>query len=185
MILRNSMLSLAATAAIFGVASVPAFAFTFGTLGFNQVGTATWNGTSITLPSTTGTVNAAGGGLSGLMGSTVTFSPNPVTPGSFFDFTIGTYTFTDTTPVSFTNLFPSSVIVFPLLSGSFTGPGVPAGTTGTFNVSFPYVPGSSTSVNESYTFSANTIVPEPGNVAMLVGMGMSGVGFLVRRRRAK
>ena len=38
----------------------------------------------------------------------------------------------------------------------------------------------------SFSFRVQTnAVPEPGSVALLVGMGVSGAGFLVRRRRSK
>jgi len=43
--------------------------------------------------------------------------------------------------------------------------------------------------NASWTFSSNTLppppptVPEPGSVAMLVGLGLSSVGIMIRRRR--
>jgi hypothetical protein len=73
--------------------------------------------------------------------------------------------------------------------GSIT---VPGGALGTLSAAFTQatVPTLGT-VNATFSFVTNVPIlppmstPEPGNVAMLVGLGLSSVSFLVRRRRSK
>ncbi len=40
-------------------------------------------------------------------------------------------------------------------------------------------------INTVLISTNGTSVPEPGSVAMLVGMSLSGAGFLIRQRRSK
>jgi hypothetical protein len=57
---------------------------------------------------------------------------------------------------------------------------------GVFAVEYGFNPGdltNTTAANFQVNVSGPFSTPEPGNVAMLVGMSLSGVGFLVRRRK--
>jgi len=185
MILRNNILSLAATATVLGIASVPAFAFT-GDLFFHYTSPnhGTTNGTTVTTANVS--VNSVDGDFSPtLVNDAVTFSASTLPSGT--SFTLGGYSFTAAGPATLDFTDHLSIVFNSFVPGSFTGPGITTPQTGFLNATFSYVPGSTTLVNSDFTFSTQpgSFTPEPGNVAMLTGMGVSGIGFLVRRRRSK
>lgn len=69
------------------------------------------------------------------------------------------------------------------LFGTYTpGPGLSGfvATPGEVRVSINQ---SGASLSQAITLSTPAAVPEPGRVALLAGMGLSGVGFLARRRK--
>jgi len=62
---------------------------------------------------------------------------------------------------------------------------VPGGTApGTYKDDLYFDSGSGTA-DTQFRIIVGPATPEPGNVAMLTGLGLSGAGFLIRRRRSK
>ncbi len=185
----------------------------FGTFGFIQFGSYSANTpdlststTTITLPNLSGTVNsvpnnydathvnsfaslANGNPVAGIyplnQGSTVTLSTTTITTGghlnlNFTDNNGDAFAFTggpagiSAAPGSFTYHFDELGSITFLgktqvadISGSFTQTGSGGAINGTFTFVSPPPPG----------------VPEPGGVALVMGMGVSGAGFVVRRVR--
>lgn len=95
--------------------------------------------------------------------------------------TWGSFHATSDTIVSHTPFFYEAVVL-----GVFTpGPGLPGKlpTAGELRIS---INRSGKSLSEAITLDTPPLaIPEPGNVATLVGMGLSGAGFLLRKRLRK
>jgi hypothetical protein len=72
-------------------------------------------------------------------------------------------------------------IVLGVLTATSTG--APAGLFTGYSGNAQQSTTTNASAAQSFVQGPNFSVPEPGSVAMLVGMGVSGAGFLVRRRR--
>jgi hypothetical protein len=206
----RSALSLAATAAVLGAVSIPALAVTssfgFGPTGATPTtfaGATLGTATSITVPASEATTGAVAGAFAGLpAGTPVTLTPTTLATGTTTDFSVtfagDTFTFTgegvtstlgpgSDGPISSSNQW-SELGFLTDTAGDIT---VPGGALGTLSFSFtqstfpalgPVTPGASFVTNVPITPPGT---PEPGNVAMLVGLGLSSAGFLIRRRRSK
>ena len=185
----------------------------FGTFGFTPSGTPTANNanvanaTSITLASNDFNINsipatfngtqpndfATGGAkpitaMTGNVALTTTTLSNGGSIGLTFIAGGTTFTFTPTTTLAFqgqSGTFGNFLAfsVFGNLSDGPTFVAQNAQLAGNFNQT-----AAGSAVNGSFTFSSPPLVPptgvpEPGTVAMLAGMGVTGVGLLARRRK--
>jgi hypothetical protein len=144
---------------------------------------------------------AASGGFSGLpIGTPIGLSGNTFQTGTGVDFTMTAFgdTFTFTSVAATASLAGgtnngatanNSWSEFGTLTDSlgFEGPGV----AGELSLSaIQNLTPFSNNPNASWVFSSDTFVPppssgvpEPGSVAMLCGLGLSGASFMIRRRR--
>lgn len=146
------------------------------TFQFTSASNQTINGQAVAaganlLTGTSGFSTGPGGTLAGTNnGTSATFSGSDVTAGSPLFFNTVTFTSQFITFTPGQNAFAYS---FSGVNPSFT-------TGGTFPAQFI----NSFTASSTGTFSTSA-VPEPGSVALLVGMGVTGASFLARRRRAK
>ena len=96
----------------------------------------------------------------------------------------------------FGGLFGSEEFGFLLSTGDFYSTTVPAATSGPSFVGFITDTGTFSSVdmfnrdgsygiydNFVYGVGSSSTVPEPGSLAMIIGVGVSGAGLLLRRRK--
>ena len=114
------------------------------------------------------------------------FTTTPMTLANPVNFTISNPVYGSFAPTSF-NIVTSSASNYDVeLFGNYNpGPGLVGFTTtsGELRISINQ---SGSSLSEAITLStpaANANVPEPGSVAMLIAGGLTGTGFLVRRRK--
>ena len=180
----------------------------FGTFGFVPVGSVTANAsavnnaTSITVP-TNEQVNTAGPAtylghtnvFAAITGNAVTLTTTTLSNGGSVGLSVvvgtTTYTFTPNTTInflvttngsgSFANFGEFGTVTST--TGAVTSAGQSAELDGNFNQT-----SAGGAINGSFTFSTppTPSTPEPGAVAMLVGMGISGSAFAFRRvRRSK
>ena len=177
----------------------------FGTFGFVPFGSVTANAsavnnaTSITVPALE-LVNTAGPALyqghtnifAAITGSAVTLTTTTLSNGGSVGLSVvvgtTTYTFTPNTTInflgttngsgSFANFGEFGTVTST--TGAVTSAGQSAELDGNFNQT-----SAGGAINGSFTFSTppTPSTPEPGAVAMLVGMGISGSAFAFRRRR--
>jgi hypothetical protein len=185
---RNSLLTAAAAVAILGAGSAANAQLISGTLplvGFGVSDSGALLSSSSVISSAFTLVSTVGTGdyNSIPLGAVYTDTPlNFTTPTSWTisNGTYGSFMASTFTVVTLTNTF-YNVELFGLYSGL---PGyAPTPTEANISVNAAST-GGGVSYSEAITLSSPPAsIPEPGNVAMLTGMGLSGVGFLARRRR--
>jgi hypothetical protein len=213
MISRNSILSVAASAAVLAVASISAQALTLnGTYGFSPFG-----GTGVIGPTdlTTATsLDFTGAGVELVSQVPLMFNgkTNDFAPGGNFPFppgfnivSLSTPVLTDGGQVGLTFTAGGTPFAFtPSTTIHWSPTMVPNGTAttfsefgivsdgGAFTPQLAQFTGTFTeplgggAIAGGFTFSSPpATIPEPGNVAMLAGMGLTGASFLARRRNRK
>jgi hypothetical protein len=206
MIKHSSVLSFAAIGAVLGAGSVPAQAqsqFNFVPLGlvtYTPPSPSTVDlATSVTAPGPYVTTPPQTGFFSGLgSGKPVTLSNDTFSTGSSTDFTLhyagDTFTFTGSPGLLTGNNNGTDATAtwteFGFLTDTKGYITTPGGALG--QLSFQAVQNLalfSPNPSGSFVFTSLALpgppplTPEPGSVAMLAALGMSGISFLARRRR--
>lgn len=160
-ILQNSGLNaLGGGGGFLGVSGInPSAYISLNVYAPNVVGTNFQTNGAQTIPYTpTGTVNLASG--------------DPIQVNLAYDGAVLTETLTDLTTNSiFSTNYTTDLV--SILGGGKAFIGFTGGTAS----------GSALQNVSGFTFGPPAAVPEPGSVALLVGLGISGIGFLARRRK--
>jgi len=111
--------------------------------------------------------------------SIISFSTPQVFDGAWFSGYQGTEYFT-LKDASNNVLFTSSS-----LSLTATPQFLGSGYSGRVSIVDVYSTSTNTWVLDDLTYHSAAAVPEPGSIALLIGMGLSGAGFLIRRQNTR